>query len=127
MALFPQESGPPDYGAYLCSPAELKASYDRCRFLEVPAELDRPQKTLPKSLLDPRVFENYLLLTAVERVITPHHCAGPQDNHIYILCDPELVALKIFAVPEVLVAAEEASVRPGTVFTEQSCGTQHSI
>uniref|UniRef100_A0A7C1F332 Helix-turn-helix transcriptional regulator n=1 Tax=Ammonifex degensii TaxID=42838 RepID=A0A7C1F332_9THEO len=42
---------------------------------------------------------------------------------MYILCDPELVALKIFAAPEVLAAAERAGVKPGTVFTEESCGT----
>jgi transcriptional regulator of acetoin/glycerol metabolism len=33
------------------------------------------------------------------------------------------VVLKIFAVPEVLAAAEEAGVKPGTIFTEESCGT----
>ncbi|MDI6632636.1 MAG: hypothetical protein AB1507_00070 [Bacillota bacterium] len=42
---------------------------------------------------------------------------------IYILCDPELVALKIFAAPEVLLAAGEIGVKPGTLFTEESCGT----
>ncbi|MGQ9513373.1 LuxR C-terminal-related transcriptional regulator, partial [Thermodesulfitimonas sp.] len=35
----------------------------------------------------------------------------------------ELVALKIFAAPEVLAAIEEAGIKPGTVFTEESCGT----
>ncbi|MEW6772232.1 MAG: helix-turn-helix transcriptional regulator, partial [Bacillota bacterium] len=73
MSPFPKEPGPPDYHDYLCSPAELKASYDCCRALRVPAELDKPQKILPKTLLDPRLAENSLLLTAVERVITQHH------------------------------------------------------
>lgn len=49
--------------------------------------------------------------------------AGPQREYIYILCDPDLVALKIFAAPEVLAAAQEVGVRPGIVFTEESCGT----
>jgi transcriptional regulator of acetoin/glycerol metabolism len=120
---FPKEPGPPDYGLYLCSPAELEASYNRCRALRVPAELDKPQKILPKTLLDPRLAENSLLLTAVERVITQHHYVGAQNDHIYILCDPELVALKIMAASEVLAAAEEAGVKPGMVFTEESCGT----
>ena len=123
MALFSKDSGPPDYGVYLCSPAELEASYDRCRALRVPPELDKPQQILPKTLLDPRLAKNALLLTAAGQVITPHHYSGPQDNHIYILCDPELVALKIFAAPGILVTAEEAGVKPGTVFTEESCGT----
>ncbi|RJX22820.1 MAG: helix-turn-helix transcriptional regulator [Ammonifex sp.] len=123
MSLFSKDLGPPDYGAYLCSPAELKASYDRCRALQVPVELERPQKILPKSTLSSRRRENSLLLTYAEEVITPHHYSGPQDSHIYILCNPELVALKIFAAPEILVAAEEVGVRPGTVFTEESCGT----
>jgi len=121
--VFPKDPGPPDYSAYLCSPAELEASYNRCRALKVPVELKRPQKILPKTLLGPRVQRKDSFLTAVKRVITPRHYTSPQDNHIYILCDPELVALKIFAAPEVLAAAERAGVKPGTVFTEESCGT----
>jgi len=121
--VFPQDPGPPDYSAYLCSPAELEASYDRCRALKVPVKLKRPQKTLPKSTLASRRRENSLLLTYAKEVITSHHYAGPQKNYIYILCDPELVTLKIFAVSEILVAAEEAGVKPGAVFTEESCGT----
>jgi len=123
MALFPKDSGPPDYGAHLCSPAKLKASYHRCRALRVPPKFDRPQQILPQTLLDSRLAKNALLLTAAGQVITLPHYAGPQKGHIYILCDPELVTLKIFAAPEVLVAAEEAGVKPGTVFTEESCGT----
>ncbi|MEW6171585.1 MAG: LuxR C-terminal-related transcriptional regulator [Bacillota bacterium] len=123
MSVFPKDPGPADYGAYLCSREELEDSYDRCRALKIPVELDRPRKTLPKIALAPRLAENLLLLTAVERVITPHHYAGPQNDHIYILCDQELVALKIFASPKVLAAAEETGVRPATIFTEESCGT----
>ena len=121
--VFPKDPGPPDYGAYLCSPAELKASYHRCRALRVPPKLDRPQQILPKTLLDPRLAKNAFLLTAAGQVITPRHYAGAQKDHIYILCDPELVTLKIFAASEILVAAEEVGVKPGTVFTEASCGT----
>ena len=123
MSVFPKDPGPSDYDAYLCSPEELESSHDRCRALKIPVELDRPRKILPKIELAPRLAENSLLLTAVERVITPHHYAGPQKDHIYILCDSELVAMKIFAAPEVLVAVKEAGVKPGTVFTEESCST----
>lgn len=123
MSPFPKEPRPPDYGLYLCLPAELEASYNRCRDLRVPAELDKPQKILPKTALAPLLRKNSIFLNAVERAITPDICAGPQDDHIYILCDPELVALKIFAAPEVLLAAEEVGVKPGTFFTEESCGT----
>ncbi|MGQ9513396.1 MAG: hypothetical protein ACUVTA_09520, partial [Thermodesulfitimonas sp.] len=123
MALFPKDPGPPDYRAYLCSPAELEASYERCCALQVPPELDKPQQILPQTLLDPRLAKNALLVTVAGQVITLHHYTGPQDNHIYILCDPELVTLKIFAAPEVLAAIEEAGVKPGTIFTEESCGT----
>jgi transcriptional regulator of acetoin/glycerol metabolism len=123
VSVFPKDPGPPDYGAYLCSPAELKASYHRCRDLRVPVELDRPQKILTKTLLVRCLAENSVLLTAVERVITLDHYAGAQKDHIYILCDPELTALRIFATPMVLVAAENVGVKSGTVFTEESCGT----
>lgn len=102
----------------------METSYHRCRALQVPVELDRPQKILPKSTLASRRRENSLLLTCAEEVISLHHYTGPQDNHIYVLCEPELVALKIFAAPEVfLVAIEETGVKPGTAFTEESCGT----
>ncbi|MEM3434352.1 MAG: hypothetical protein QXP27_09305, partial [Candidatus Methanomethyliaceae archaeon] len=103
--------------------AELEASHDRCRTLRVPPELEKPRKILPKSVLASRGRDNSLLLTYAEKLITPHHYTGPQKDHIYILCDSELVALKIFAAPEVLAAAAEAGVKPGTVFTEESCGT----
>ncbi|MEW6183188.1 MAG: hypothetical protein AB1500_08435 [Bacillota bacterium] len=123
MPVFPKDPGPVDYGIYLCSPEELKASYDRCRALQVPVELDKPQRILPKIELASRLAANSLLLVAVERVITPHHYTGPQNDHIYILCDRELVALKIFASPEVLTAADDADIKPGTVFAKESCGT----
>jgi DNA-binding CsgD family transcriptional regulator len=123
MSPFARDPGPPDYGASLCSPAELQASYARCRTLGVPVELDKPRKILPENLLGARRRANHLLLAAVERVIGPHHYAGPQKNDIYILCDLELVALKLFAAPEVLTAALEIGVKPGTTFTEESCGT----
>jgi transcriptional regulator of acetoin/glycerol metabolism len=57
------------------------------------------------------------------RVITPDCYTGPSQNFIYILCDPELVAVKIFAAPEVLITADDLGIKPGTVFTEASCGT----
>ncbi|MEW6448929.1 MAG: helix-turn-helix transcriptional regulator, partial [Bacillota bacterium] len=110
MALSAKDSGPPDYRAYLCSPAELKTSHDRCRALRVPVELGKPQQILSQTLLDPRLAKNALLLTAAGQVITPRHYAGPQKDHIYILCAPELVALKIFAAPEVLAATEKVGV-----------------
>jgi transcriptional regulator of acetoin/glycerol metabolism len=82
-----------------------------------------PLKVLPKNEFARCLANNALLITLVERVITLDHYAGPQKDHIYILCDPELTALRIFATPMVLVAAENIGVRPGTVFTEESCGT----
>ncbi|MGQ9513428.1 LuxR family transcriptional regulator, partial [Thermodesulfitimonas sp.] len=66
---------------------------------------------------------NALLIVVSEQVITPDCYTGPSKNFLYILCDPELVALKILAAPEVLVTAEDLGIKPGTVFTEASCGT----
>jgi transcriptional regulator of acetoin/glycerol metabolism len=101
----------------------LEASFDRCCDLKVPVEIERPQKILPKIELASLLANNSLLVTLTEQVITPHQHAGPRKNHIYILCDPELIGLKIFAAPEVMLAAKETGVKPGTVFTEESCGT----
>jgi len=108
---------------YLCFLADLKASYARCRSLRVLSGLTKPQEILPEVALAPLLVTHSLLLTAFEQVITPVCCASPQKNYLCILCDPDLVALEIFAAPEVLAAAEETGTMPGTVFTEESCGT----
>ena len=123
MFLFEKEQLLPNYSGYLCTVAKLEASYNHCRSLKVSAELAKPQKVIPKTAFIPRLKDNSLFLAAAEQVITPHHYARPQIDHIYILCDPELVTLKIFATPKVLVTLEEACIKPATVFTEESCGT----
>ncbi|WP_245963138.1 helix-turn-helix transcriptional regulator [Thermodesulfitimonas autotrophica] len=121
MAPFPP--GPEDYRPYLCSGAELAESYVRCRASGVLPELARPRKILPPARLTSRLKANAALLTLVERFITPVGFTSPQRSYIYILCDKDLVALKIFAAADVLAATEKAGVKPGTVFTEASCGT----
>ncbi|MDI6711586.1 MAG: LuxR C-terminal-related transcriptional regulator [Bacillota bacterium] len=105
--------------AYKCSTEELESSYDRCDLLKVPPELQKPQIILPDVALAHCLAENALLLTLVERVMVTHHCA----EFVYIVCNPELVTLKVFASPPVLTSMEEAGIRPGTVFEEKSCGT----
>jgi hypothetical protein len=89
MSPFAKDPGPPDYGASLGSPAELWASYARCRTLGVPVELGKPRKILPENLLGACRRANHLFLAAVERVITPHHYAGPQKNDICLLITTE--------------------------------------
>jgi transcriptional regulator of acetoin/glycerol metabolism len=112
-----------DYHLDLCPPAELVQSYARCYSLEVPPDLIKPRRILSETELGPCLKAGASFIAVAEGVITPVCRAGLQREYIYILCDPELVALKIFAAPEVLAAAEEVGVRPGTVFTEASCGT----
>lgn len=123
MLIFTKDQGGLDYRDYFCTTAELKSSYYRCRGLSVPAETQKFLKTVPKNCLDSHLADNILLIAVTERVITHHYFANPQKDHIYILCDPDLVALKIFAAPEVLTALEEMGIEPGTLFTEDSCGT----
>ncbi|NPV30254.1 MAG: hypothetical protein HPY58_11535 [Firmicutes bacterium] len=112
-----------DYHLDLCPPAELAQSYARCYSLKVPPDLIKPRRTLSETELGPCLKAGASFIAVAEGVITPVYRAGLQREYIYILCDPELVALKIFAAPEVLAAAEEVGVRPGTVFAEESCGT----
>jgi len=90
---------------------------------EVSPGLARPRHVLPPDEVGSRLKAGAPLITFAKRIITPVCCVGPQRHYLYILCDPELVALKIFAAPEVLATAEKAGVKPGTVFTEESCGT----
>ncbi len=123
--LFPPKPGARagDYHLDLCPPGELAQSYARCRSLEVPPGLTEPRRVLSETELGPCLKASASFIAVAEGVITPVCRVGLQREYIYILCDPELVALKIFAAPEVLAAAEEVGVRPGTVFTEESCGT----
>ncbi|ACX52189.1 hypothetical protein Adeg_1058 [Ammonifex degensii KC4] len=95
-----------NYCSYLCTAAELEASYARCCSLGVPPELARLRKILPPARLASRPKANAALLSLVEQLISPVCCIGPQRHYIYILCDPELMALKIFAALEVLAATE---------------------
>lgn len=125
MVLFPgnKELQNEDYSIHLCPISDLEASYSCCRFRGVPVELSRLQRILERTELALRLAADYSLILLVERVIAPVCGAGRQKNYICILCDPDLVALKIFAAPEILAAAGEAGIKPGAVFTEESCGT----
>ncbi|MGO0122470.1 LuxR C-terminal-related transcriptional regulator [Desulfothermobacter acidiphilus] len=105
---------------YLCSHEELEASYARCRRLGVPPELTQPRKILNPTELASRLKANLSLVTLARHIVAP---ICHRKDYLYILCDPELVALKIFAAPEVLTATKRKGFMPGTVFTEESCGT----
>ncbi|ACX52284.1 Transcriptional activator of acetoin/glycerol metabolism-like protein [Ammonifex degensii KC4] len=117
---FLQASNSGEGETFLCSHEELEASYARCRHLSVPPELARPRKILSPTELAPCLKANLSLVTLARHLMAP---ICHRKSYLYILCDPELVALEIFAAPEVLAAAERKGVRPGTVFTEESCGT----
>ena len=125
MDLFsePPEFQGEGYHNYLCSLTELESSYIRCRSLNVPIELTKPQEFLLEVALTPLLMANALFLAVAEKVIAPICCVCLQKNYLYILCDPDLVALKIFAATEALTTAEENGIKIGTVFTEESCGT----
>lgn len=116
-------SGEDEYRSYLCSQAELEVSYARCRSLKIPMELERPKQVISKSSLSFHVVASSVLTTATDQVITSTCYTALSQGYIFILCDPDLVALKLFATPEVAAAAEEVDIKPGTVFTEESCGT----
>ncbi|MGQ9513035.1 MAG: LuxR family transcriptional regulator, partial [Thermodesulfitimonas sp.] len=123
--LFPPKPGARagDCPLDLCPPGELAQSYARCRSLKVPPDLTKPRRFLSETELGRRLKASASLIAIAEKVIAPVCRAGPQREYIYILCNPDLVALKIFAAPEVLAAAGKAGVKPGTVFTKASCGT----
>jgi transcriptional regulator of acetoin/glycerol metabolism len=125
VASFPEEPAlaAKNYRPYLYTAAELEASYARCCSLGVPPGLARPRHVLPPDGVGSRLKAGAPLLTFANRIISPVCCASLQRHYIYVLCDPDLAALKIFAAPEVLAAAGEVGVRSGILFTEESCGT----
>ncbi len=96
MVPFLQASSSGEGETFLCSREELEASYARCRQLGAPPELTRPRKVLSPTELAPCLKANLLFVTLAQHIIAPicHH-----KSYLYILCDPELVALKIFAAP----------------------------
>uniref|UniRef100_A0A7C2I0U0 Helix-turn-helix transcriptional regulator n=1 Tax=Ammonifex degensii TaxID=42838 RepID=A0A7C2I0U0_9THEO len=131
VSIFPK-SEPEEkyYHLYFCSTAELEASYERCRALGVPAELEEPRITLEKAALNRRLLLNRPLVSVTEQIIIPFYYLGVevfpghyQPPLFYILCDSELVALKVFASPYHLAVAKKTWVKPGIVLTEESCGT----
>ncbi len=101
MFSFPRGKRPSmeDWFPYLCSPADLTASYTRCRIAGVPVELSKPQSILPETHLTSRLAANSLLLMNTDQLINSTCYLRPLKEYIFILCDPELTALKLYAPP----------------------------
>ena len=108
---------------YLCKSEELGFSYARCRSSGVLKSLQCLQAALPEAALGALLRQNTLLLSACEIVINQGVRATENSSYIFILCDPGLVCLKIYASHKTLEKLAETGIRPGTVFTEESCGT----
>lgn len=108
---------------YLCKSEELGFSYARCRSSGVLKSLQRPQAALPEAALSAPIASNALLLSACEIVINQGVRATENSSYIFILCDPGLACLEIYAGHKTLEKLAETGIRPDTVFTEESCGT----
>lgn len=123
MFTFPRGGRPSreDCSPYLCSPADLTASYTRCRLAGLPVEQCKPQVILPETHLASRLTANSFLFMVADQLINSTCYFRP--GYIFILCDLELTALKLYAPRDVLKATEKMGVLPGTVLTEESCGT----
>ncbi|MGO0121693.1 LuxR C-terminal-related transcriptional regulator [Desulfothermobacter acidiphilus] len=125
MVPFDRASGPcdEDYAAFLCPPEELEASYERCRSCNLAVDLEKPRLVLDHNALAARLAENRELLALADSIVQPICASDPQRNFLCILCEPELVTLRVYASPSIVRAAAAMGIRPGTVFTEESCGT----
>lgn len=107
---------------YFCTSEELESSYARCCLSGV-KNLQHPQAALPEAALSVHIASNALLLSACEIVINQGIRVTENSSYIFILSDPGLVCLKIYAGHKTLEKLAEAGIRPGIFFTEESCGT----
>lgn len=121
MITYPRDDRPAT--EVLCSATDLTASYARCRKVRLPVEQLKPGIILSETDLDFRLEVNNRLLLVTDKIINAICRFGPSDSYIVILCDPKLVALKLYASRNALIMAEKKGIFPGVVFTEESCGT----
>ena len=112
-----------DYIPYLCYPKDLEASYTRCCLAGVPVELAKPKVILSESQLISRQLANAQLIILSEHLVRNIMNIETQKECIFILCDLDLTALKIYASQDNLEAVKKVGVGNGSVFTEKSCGT----
>jgi len=107
----------------LCSLNELESSHQSCRLSGVPIELEKPQVILPEEILASRLTLNAQLIGIISSLVNPIILSDLDWDYIFILCDPHLVSLKIYATAANMETAVKDGIMPGTVFTKKSCGT----
>jgi transcriptional regulator of acetoin/glycerol metabolism len=105
---------------YLLLSRELEDSYNRCRSLKLVRELIKP-RILSKTALSSHLSRNLAFLVIADQAITRDYYGDLGNSFIYILCDMQLVTLKTFSTANLI--DDNIDIKPGTVFTEESCGT----
>jgi transcriptional regulator of acetoin/glycerol metabolism len=112
-----------EFFSYLCSPKQLNDSYTRCRLAGVPVELLKPRNILPENKLINCLAVNTKLLNITDHLFTRILSSKSPIEYLLILCDQELVALKLYATKNFLGMVDNVEIDTGTIFTEESCGT----
>jgi Response regulator containing a CheY-like receiver domain and an HTH DNA-binding domain len=82
-----------------------------------------PRIILSEIDLRKRLAPNALLLAACDIVINNIFFFNPNNWCAIILCDSELVCLKIFADSQIMKTLISVGISPGAYFTEESFGT----
>ncbi len=108
---------------FFCLPKQLDDSYTRCRLAGVPVELLKPRNILPENKLINCLAANTILLNITDRLFTRIFSSRSPIEYLLILCDQELVALKLYATKNFMGMVDNVEIDIGTVFTEESCGT----
>lgn len=108
---------------YICSPNELDASYERSRLAGISIKQKEPKVTLSHAQLIPHVKLNTQLLTITDRLIYPIISISSNKTYFFILCNYDLVTLKLYASEFTLKLIEKNGIKRGIVFSEESCGT----
>lgn len=111
------------YKLHYCPSGEVESSFARCKSYGLVKGLIYPRIILSEIDLSKRLAPNALLLAACDVVINNTFFFNANNWCAIILCDPELVCLKIFADPQILKTLISARIRPGAYLTEESFGT----
>lgn len=123
MNILQKNSSDFNYEVHYCPSGEVEKSFARCKSYGLVEGLISPRIILSEIDLRKRLAPNALLLAACDVVINNIFFFDPNNWCAIILCDAELVCLKIFADSQIMKTLISVGISPGAYFTEESFGT----
>lgn len=110
-------------GLGLVAPEHLAQSYDRCRILNISEHQERVRDTLLDGETKNFLQQHGRLLTYARLVIEEYMNDLKGANNLFLLTHIEGRILGLWSHPEIISAASNFGLRPGTSLAENSAGT----